>query len=312
MQITFLGTSAGVPTRARNVSAVALRFEQRAAVWLFDCGEGTQHQFLRTDLKTSQLSHIFITHLHGDHVYGLAGLLATCGLSGPGQLIGVYGPVGLPDYLDACGRLTQSDPSARVRATIVSSGVIYEDDEFLVSCQPLRHRIPTFGYRVTEKERAGRFDALRAAALGIPTGPLYGKLKRGESVTLPDGRTFDGADLCAPPETGRSVVYCTDTIYCETAVALAADADVLIHEATFAGPDEQLARVSLHSTATMAARVAAEARVKQLILTHISPRYAPGSDLDTNDLLREASAIFPNTILAHDFLRIDVPRHVAR
>ncbi|MGI8995993.1 MAG: ribonuclease Z, partial [Pyrinomonadaceae bacterium] len=171
--------------------------------------------------------------------------------------------------------------------------------------------VPTFGYRVTEKDRAGRFDVERAAALGIPAGPLYGQLKRGETVMLPDGRKIDGTKLCAPPEQGRSLVYCTDTIYCDTAIALAEGADVLIHEATFADEDEALARQSLHSTATMAARVAQAAQVRQLILTHFSPRYAPGNEIDSSELLRQAAAIFPNTILAHDFMKFDVPRHRA-
>ena len=311
MQLTFLGTGAGVPTRARNVSAVALRLDQRAEVWLFDCGEGTQHQFLRTDLKISQISNIFIGHMHGDHVYGLMGLLATCGLSGQAQPIRVFGPPGLPEYVAACSRLSRADFSERVQTSTVSPGVIYEDEELLVTCQPLRHRVPTFGYRVTEKDRAGRFDVERAAALGIPAGPLYGQLKRGETVTLPDGREIDGTKLCAPPEQGRSLAYCTDTIYCDTAIALAEGADVLIHEATFADEDETLARQSLHSTATMAARVAQAAQVRQLILTHFSPRYAPGNEIDSSELLRQAAAIFPNTILAHDFMKFDVPRHRA-
>ncbi|MGH9943246.1 MAG: ribonuclease Z [Pyrinomonadaceae bacterium] len=309
MQITFLGTSAGVPTRTRNVSAVALRLEQRGEVWLFDCGEGTQHQFLRTDLRTSQISRIFITHMHGDHVYGLMGLLATCGLSGQAQPIEVYGPSTLPEYVAACSRLSRADFSERVMASAVQEGVVYEDEEFIVSCRPLRHRVPSFGYRVTEKDRTGRFDAERAAALGIPFGPLYGKLKRGESVMLADGRHVNGAQLCAPPEKGRAFVYCTDTVYCDSSVALALGADVLIHESTFADEDVELARVSTHSTATTAARVAREAGVGRLVLTHLSPRYMPGNPVGPEELLRQAREVFPETILAHDFLRLDLPRH---
>ena len=144
--------------------------------------------------------------------------------------------------------------------------------------------------------------------LGIPSGPIYGKLKRGEQVTLPDGRTINGADLCGPTEIGRKMVYCTDTIYCDSAVELAQDADVLIHEATFAHQDAGLAFERLHSTSTMAAQVALGAGAKHLIMTHFSPRYAPGNNLQLSDLLEEARAIFPNTEMAYDFLTYEVPR----
>lgn len=308
MQITFLGTSSGVPTRSRNVSSVALRLPQRAEVWLFDCGEGTQHQLLRSELKSSQLSRIFITHMHGDHIFGLMGLLASCGLAGSPHRIDIYGPPKLDDYLRACGRYSQTHFSYPIKVHTVEPGVIYEDEEFVVSCGPLTHRVTSFGYRVVEKDRPGRFNVEKAAALGIPSGPLYGKLKRGEQITLPDGRQINGLDLCGVPEVGRKLAYCTDTIYCEGAVELAQDADVLIHEATFAHQDAQLAYDRLHSTSTMAAQTALVAQAKQLIMTHFSPRYAPGNAIELRDLLQEARAIFPATEMAHDFFTYEVPR----
>jgi ribonuclease Z len=308
MQITFLGTSSGVPTRARNVSSVALRLPQRAEVWLFDCGEGTQHQILRSDLKISQITRIFVTHMHGDHIYGLMGLLASCGLAGNPSRIDIYGPPKLDDYLKASSRYSQTHFSYPVKVHTVQPGVIFEDEEFTVSCAPLTHRVPAFGYRVAEKNKPGRFDVERAVALGIPSGPLYGKLKRGEVITLPDGRTINGADLCGETQIGRKFVYCTDTIYSDKAVELAQDADVLIHEATFAHQDAELAYQRLHSTSTMAAQTALGAQVKQLIMTHFSPRYAPGNAIVLDDLLTEARAIFPNTIMAHDFFTYEIPR----
>ncbi|UBF25289.1 ribonuclease Z [Kovacikia minuta CCNUW1] len=308
MQITFLGTSSGVPTRIRNVSGVALRLPQKAEFWLFDCGEGTQHQILRSDLKVSQLTRIFITHMHGDHIFGLMGLLASCGLAGNPQRIDIYGPPDLEDYLKACRRYSQTHFSYPVKVHLVRPGVIYEDSEFAVSCAPLKHRVPAFGYRVTEKDRPGHFDVQRAEALGIPSGPIYGRLKRGEVIVLPDGRQVNGADLCGPTQIGRKLVYCTDTIYCDSAVELAQDADLLIHEATFAHQDAELAYQRLHSTSTMAAQVALTAQVQQLILTHFSPRYAPGNSLEVKDLLSEARAIFPDTELASDFWSYEIPR----
>jgi ribonuclease Z len=290
------------------VSSVAIRLPQRAEIWLFDCGEGTQHQFLRSNLKSSQLTKIFITHLHGDHIFGLMGLLASSGLAGNAQSVDIYGPLGLEDYLKACCKYSYINFGNRVQVYPVKPGILYQDQEYIVSCLPLKHRVPAFGYRITEKDRPGRFQVEKAQALGITPGPIYGKLKQGETVTLPDGRKIRGSDLCEPTETGRKIVYCTDTIFCEEAIKLAEDADVLIHEATFAHQDSQYAFERLHSTSTMAAQVALGANVKRLIMTHFSPRYAPGNPLELDNLLEEARAIFPNTILAKDFLTYEVPR----
>lgn len=308
MEITFLGTSSGVPTRSRNVSSVALRLPQRAELWLFDCGEGTQHQFLRCQLKFSQLSRIFITHMHGDHIFGLMGLLASSGLAGNAQDIEIFGPEGLEAYLNACSKYSYTHLSHRLKVHVVSPGLVYEDSDFKVLCDRLKHRVPAHGFRVVEKDRPGRFDVEKATALNIPSGPIYGQLKAGKTVKLPDGRTIRGRDLCGETEIGRKVVYCTDTVFCESAIDLAQDADVLIHEATFAHQDAEMAFDRLHSTSTMAAQVALAAGVKQLILTHFSPRYAPGNALQLEDLLSEAQMIFPNTILAKDFMSYEVPR----
>lgn len=297
-----------MPTRSRNVSGVALRLPQRAEFWLFDCGEGTQHQLLKSELKVSQLRRIFITHMHGDHIFGLMGLLASCGLAGNVERIDLYGPADLEDYLKACRRYSQTHFSYPVKVHAVQPGVIYEDAEYQVSCDLLKHRVPAYGYRIAEKDRPGHFDVARAQALGIPPGPIYGKLKQGETVTLADGRLIRGKDLCGPLQMGRKLAYCTDTIYCDSAVNLAREADVLIHEATFAHRDAELAYQRLHSTSTMAAQVALAAGVKQLIMTHFSPRYAPGNPLEIKDLLAEARAIFPNTDLASDFWSYEILR----
>jgi ribonuclease Z len=308
MQITFLGTSAGVPTRSRNVSCVALRLPQRGEVWLFDCGEGTQHQLIRSDLKISQISRIFITHMHGDHLFGLVGLLASAGMAGHARSIDVYGPPGLEDYMRDVTRQSETHFSYRAETHTIETGTVFEDDEFTVTCQPLKHRIQTFGYHIAERDRPGPFNLEKAVAMGIPPGPIYGRLKRGERVRLPDGRELEGLDFCGATVGGRRVAYCTDTIYCRSAVELALDADVLIHEATYAHRDEELARRSLHSTSVMAARVALEAGAKQLLLTHISPRYMPGNRIEPDELLSEARAVFPNTEMAHDFLTVEVAR----
>lgn len=309
MKITFLGTSAGVPTTKRNVSCVALSLTQRGEVWLFDCGEGTQQQILRSQLKISQLRRIFITHLHGDHLFGLIGLLATCGMAGHAERIDLYGPPGLAEYVEETVRRSETRFSYPVEVhTVRQEGEVFVDDEYTVTCRALEHRVPAFGYRVQERDRPGAFDPGRAQSLGIPFGPLYGKLKNGETITLADGQIINGKDLCGPDQRGRSVVYCTDTIYSANAIELSRDADLLIHEATFAGEDEHLAKQSLHSTAAMAARVALQAGVKQLYLTHFSPRYHPGGKITLDQLWQEARDVFPQTEIASDFLSVEVKR----
>ena len=308
MQITFLGTSSGVPTRSRNVSSVALRLPQRSDIWLFDCGEGTQHQFLRSDLRPSQITKIFVTHMHGDHIFGLMGLLASCGLAGDPQPIQIYGPPELKDYLKASQRYSKTRFAFPIEIFTVQPGKIFEDKEFKVYCLPLKHRVPAFGYRVEEKDRPGRFDIEKAKAMDIPPGSVYADLKKGKTVTLEDGRVIKGKEFCSEPEVGRKLVYCTDTVFCENAIELSHDADVLIHESTFAHQDAEMAFERMHSTSTMAAQVALGAQVKHLILTHFSPRYTPGNAVSFKDLLKEAQTIFPNTSMAKDFLIHDIPR----
>lgn len=311
MQVTFLGTSSGVPTRSRNVSSVALRLPQRAELWLFDCGEGTQHQFLRSDLRLSQLRRVFVTHMHGDHVFGLPGLLASLGLAGSSAGVDLYGPDPLEAYLQGVLHTSSTRigyPLAvhRVREAAENGTVLLEDDDIIVRTTPLTHRVPAYAYRIEQKPRPGRFNVDQARALAIPPGPIYAALKRGETVSLDDGRRIDGRQLCGPTRPGVSVVYCTDTVFCEAAVALAQGADLLIHEATFSHGEAEMAFQRQHSTSTMAAQTAAEAGVQQLVLTHLSPRYAPGNAISADDLLAEARTIFPNTVLAKDFLSLDV------
>ena len=311
MQVTFLGTSSGVPTRARNVSSMALRLPQKSELWLFDCGEGTQHQFLRSDLKQSQIKKIFITHMHGDHIYGLPGLLASLGLSGNSSGIEIYGPSGLEDYINGVLQSSYSKVSYPLQFHSIEEAA-YKQKVFLdvnnleVTCIPLKHRIPAFAYRVDQKPKPGRFNLALAQKLKIPPGPIYAALQRGERLKLSNGQIVNGKDFCGPERAGTSMVYCTDTVFTENAIEIAKGADLLVHEATFAHQDVEMAIQRGHSTSTMAAQTAREADVGQLVLTHLSPRYAPGNVLTPNDLLNEAKAIFPNTLLAKDFLQLDI------
>lgn len=310
MQITFLGTGSGAPSRGRNVAALALNLPERRDLWLFDCGEGTQHQALRVPhVRLSQLSCVFITHLHGDHVFGLPGLLASRALAQGGQSpVTVYGPERLGEYLRGVFRAT-GNPGYPVTIETVRPGLIKEDESFAVYCAPARHRTEAYAYAVVERDQAGRFDVEAAQALGIPAGPLYGRLKAGETVTLADGRVIDGTALVGPPRPGRKIVYSGDTSFAPEVVTLAHDADLLIHEATYRETDRPLADRAAHSTATQAAEVARQAGgVRSLLLTHFSPRYESEGLAEMQELLAEAQAIFPETRLAYDFLRVEVPR----
>ncbi len=302
MQLTFLGTGAGAPSRTRNVSAIGLQFDQQSLLWLFDCGEGTQQQFIRSPLRLSQLERVFITHLHGDHVFGLPGLLATRSLQQSAATpVTVYGPPGLEEYLQTCLRLSGTQLAFPLTIVTVQPGLIYEDENVSVWCAPLEHRILDYGYAVVEKPQPGHFKAEEAARLGVRPGPLYGQLKKGETITLEDGRQIDGTTLVGPLRPGRKLVYCSDTSFCPNAIELALDATVLIHEATFCEADLDLAVRSGHTTSLQAAQVAKAAQVGTLILTHFSARYEAEEGPRIEDLLQQARSIFPNTLAASDF-----------
>ena len=307
LKLTFLGTGAGSPSLTRNVSSLGLQWTQRGALWLFDAGEGTQQQVLRLPLRLSQLEHVYVTHLHGDHVFGLPGLLASRSSAQDIQTpVTVFGPPGLEEWLRVTLHLTGTGLRYPLTVQTVREGLIFEDDARQVYCRRLAHRIVSYGYAVWEKPRPGTFDAPQAQALGIPPGPLYGRLKAGETLTLPDGRVVDGKTLVGPPRPGRKVVVCGDTAATPASIELAQGADVLVHEATFLSDQADRAAVAGHSTATGAAQVARDAQVGTLILTHISARYESASASRLPELLAEAQAIFPNTLLARDFWSYEV------
>ncbi|BAH43207.1 ribonuclease Z [Brevibacillus brevis NBRC 100599] len=310
MIVTFLGTGSGAPTTRRNVSGIGLRFLQAGKWWLFDCGEGTQHQLLRAPMKISQLDKIFITHLHGDHLYGLIGLLASRSLRNTEPTpLELYGPPGLDRYFRGIMEASPVHLQYPLEIKIVSEGVIYEDEEIVVSCRMAKHRVPSFAYAVMEKEKTGAFQVERAKQAGVPSGPLFGALKRGEQVTLEDGRVLDGKDFVGEPQPGRKIVFSGDTEPSQAVLELAKGADLLVHEATYAHHDKELATRSGHSTAREAAQIAKEAGVKELCLTHFSPRYEDeDGDFSMEDLLAEAQQIFPATQLADDLGSISVKR----
>jgi len=310
LKVIFLGTGSGMPTLKRNVSSIALIFRDRNKIWLFDCGEGTQQQLQKADLKLSHIEKIFITHIHGDHTFGLPGLLASRGLQG-GQNVGrmqIFGPEIIADYLNWIQDITKTYFPYQIEIKTISpdstQGVIYEEENFLVRYLELAHHVKTFAYSVEEKEGKGHFLIEKARQLNIPPGPVYKALKRGEKVCLPDGRMLEGKDFIDKVARRRKIVICGDTFYCRDLITFAEGADLLIHEATFSQKEEDLAQRNFHSTPVMAAQIAKEAKVKKLILTHISSRYRCRNKrgIVEDNLLLEARGIFDDTILAVDFM----------
>lgn len=306
MELVFLGTGAGVPAKSRNVTSIALKLlAERNEIWLFDVGEATQHQILRTNIRPRKITKIFITHLHGDHLYGLPGLVASRSFQGGDTPLTIYGPVGVKDFLETALRVSDTHLSYPIHfVELTRGGKIFDDATFTVNAATLDHRIQSFGYRVTEKPHPGELlvDALRAAQ--VPSGPLYGQLKAGHDVTLADGRLIHAADYVAAPQPGRIVTILGDTRKTPNAVKLAMDADVLVHESTFGAHEAKLAKRYYHSTSQTAAETARQAHVGLLLLTHISARYLGPA---AHQLEVEARSVFPHTKLVHDLETVDIP-----
>lgn len=272
---------------------------------MFDVGEGTQHQILRTTLKPRKIAKIFITHLHGDHIFGLPGLLSSRSFQGGDEPLTIYGPVGVRDFVQTALRVSGTHLSYPLKFhEITKAETVFEDTTFKVSCEPLDHRIACFGYRVEEADHPGELQADRLKALNIPSGPVYGQLKAGKTVTLPDGRTINGQDYIAAPQKGRTVTILGDTRRTPHAVSLAQDADALVHESTFGKDEGKLAHNYYHSTSTQAAQVAQQAGVKQLLLTHISARYTGKL---SKELQKQAQKVFSHSKVVRDFDVIDIP-----
>jgi ribonuclease Z len=306
LHIYFLGTGAGMPSRQRNVTSIALvLFEERGTFWLFDCGEGTQHQILKSPLRPGKLEKLFITHLHGDHLYGIPGLLTSRSYQGGSEPLTLYGPPGLRNFVETALRISQAHLDYELKIVEMEQGIVFQDEQFTVETLRLDHRIDSYGYRVTERDLPGRLDSERLRTLGIAPGPLYGQLKNGRDVTLPDGTVIRSSDVVGPSRPGRIVTILGDTRPCDAAVQLAKGADLLVHEATYAMGMEDLAHRYFHSTSAAAARTARTAGVGHLILTHLSSRY---QDEGVQSLLEEARAVFPHTDVAHDFSSFPVVR----
>ncbi len=300
LQVIFLGTGGSIPTPQRGLSAVAIR--RKAELLLFDCGEGTQRQMIQAGVSFHRNTKIFITHMHGDHILGLAGLLQTMSLLDREKKLQIYGPQGIKAFVDAISQTVRFTLIFPVEVSELEAGLICKEREYEVYAAPSNHITPGFAYALTEKPRPGRFHPEKAKALGVPEGRLWSKLQDGSSVKLPEGYVVNPEMVLGSSRPGRKIVYTGDTMPAENLVRLAENADLLIHEATFSDELAERAGEDGHSTPSQAAETAKEAGVKQLVLTHISARYR-----DTSLLLEQARKVFPNTELAEDFLKIELP-----
>lgn len=303
MELQFLGTGAGMPSKMRNTSAVILNLSAEGeGYWLFDCGEATQHQILHTSLKPRKISKIFITHLHGDHIFGLPGLLGSRSFLGGQEQLDIYGPPGLNEWLKTTLRVTNTHLNYELHIHEISEGMVFEDANYRITTKNLQHIIPCLGYRIEQKPLPGKLLIEKAKEAGVPNGPLLKQLKEGEDVTLDDGRVVFSSDVTGEPQRGFTVAILGDTSYCAAAVELALDTDILVHEATFDIGTGNLAKEYGHSTIGDAARTAKEAGTKTLIANHISARFMAS---DVAQLLKQGAAIFPNLYIAEDFSRFE-------
>ncbi|MEK3981336.1 ribonuclease Z [Psychrobacillus sp. FSL K6-2836] len=274
MQLLFLGTGAGMPSKQRNTTSTVLKLlEERGSFWMFDCGEATQHQILHTTLKPRKLEKLFITHLHGDHIYGLPGLLGSRSFLGGLEPLTIYGPTGLKNWIEVTLAISNTHVKYPLSIIEIEEGIIFEDEQFIVEAKLLEHVMPCFGYTVKQKALAPELFIEKTDALGVPRGPLLKLLKEGQDVVLPNGIIVKSEDVTGDPREGFKVTILGDTKYCENSIWLSKDADVVVHEGTFDVDTAELARLYGHSTIVDAAEVCQKANAKHLIVNHISARF---------------------------------------
>jgi ribonuclease Z len=301
LRVTFLGTSAAQPTIHRNLSGIAVKAD--TDLLLFDCGEGSQRQMIRYGTGFS-VDAVFFTHFHADHYLGIIGFLRTLGMSGREHPLVLHGPAPAKRLLHQAVHLGVDELAFPVEIVELRGGDSVKRGAYQVRAVQVEHRVNALAYVLEEGARAGKFNLERARELGVPPGPSFGKLQRGEAVTLPDGRTVKPEDVLGEPRAGRRLVVSGDTRPCGALAEAAKQADVLIHEATFSDDEQARALETRHSTAREAGRVAREAQAQRLILTHLSTRH----DTDPSKLLQQAKEEFSGAVeVAYDGLSFEIP-----
>jgi ribonuclease Z len=299
MKLIFLGSGGTMPTAERALPSIALKRD--GELLLFDCAEGTQRQMLRAGISPVRPKAIFITHFHGDHFLGLAGLAQTMSLMDRTEPLEIYGPPGTEEKIEKFLGLPYYTLTFEVQIQDLEPGAELKRRGYRILTAPIEHTVPGIAYALVEDQRPGKFNVKKARELGIKPGPNFSKLQAGQSIELPSGRVVKPEEVMGPPRPGRKLVYANDTRPCDEVVKLAHDADVLLYDCTL---NDELADKAIeggHSTPTEAAQVAKEANVRQLILIHISPRYT-----DPTMLVEQAKRIFPNTIAAHDLMELEI------
>ena len=294
LELLFLGTGASVPSRDKATSCIAVR--NGSDIVLMDCGEGSQRQIMISPFSFMKIRAILITHLHGDHVFGLPGLLQTMSLTGRKESVTIYGPPGIRDCIDAFMTVTQGETIYPMEIIEVSGGESFAVRDMTVSVYRTEHNMASVGYRIDEKDRPGKLDREKALSLGVKDGPDMSRLKNGETVN-----GVRPEQVLGPTIKGSSISYTGDTVKTESVTKGSKSVSVLIHESTYMSSDSELAKEHFHSTALQAAETAKECGASCLILTHVSQRYN-----DLNDVVAEARTVFENTLAAEDMQLYEV------
>lgn len=299
IELTFLGTASAIPTKTRNHSSIVLKVYDRTI--LFDCGEATQRQIMDAQISPMKIDDIYITHLHGDHILGLPGIIQSLAFRGRTRSLNIYGPKGIVDVINHIRNLGYFAIGYEliVHEIIDDDVVIYKQNNFLVKAMKMKHTITNYAYKIEEIKQP-KFLKSKAIELGIPPGPLFGQLQAGNSIIF-DGKEIKPEQVLGPPREGVQLVYSGDTIPQENMIHFAKNVNVLIHEATFGNDFSDKAIENGHTIAEDAARIAKEANVDQLILTHLSNRYTSSTELED-----EAKEVFENTVYAEDFMTVIV------
>ena len=300
VSVTFLGTGGSVPSKYRNLPSVLLR--RGPEVLLFDCGEGTQRQFLQAKAGTNRKMRIFISHLHGDHLFGLPGLLHSMSFMGRTRELEIVGPKGVAQFINSVNRVVKLYSEFPLRIREVGTGIVVNDAEYVVRATAAKHGVPCLAYAFEEKPKPGRFDPAKARRFGIPEGPLWKKLQTANFITI-GKRKVRSSLVVGPRRPGVKITYAVDTRPCASVANLAAGSDLLIHDSSFDESASIKAKDYGHSTATEAAQIAKKSKVRKLALFHISAMYE-----DARPLLLQAKRVFRNTVLAEDMATIYVDR----
>lgn len=294
-----MGTASAIPTKTRNHASIVLKIYDRTV--LFDCGEGTQKQIMEAQVSPMKIDDIYITHLHGDHILGLPGIIQSLAFRGRTRPLNIYGPQGISELITHIKNLGYYTISYELMVHEIEGDdvVIYQQNNFLIRAMKMKHTITNYAYKIEEIKQP-KFLRDKAIELGVPPGPLFGKLQDGNPVII-DGHEILPEQVLGPPRSGVKLVYSGDTIPQENMIYFAKDVNVLIHEATFSNEYKEKAIENGHTIAEDAALIAKNANVQQLILTHLSNRYTSSETLE-----KEAKAIFENTVYAEDMMTIIV------